>query len=41
MIEKCGDPNSLPRSHACFNKLDLPPYPDYETLESKLVFAIE
>jgi E3 ubiquitin-protein ligase NEDD4 len=41
MIEKCGDPNSLPRSHTCFNKLDLPPYPDYETLESKLVFAIE
>src|SRR6266702_1363389 len=25
-IEKCGDPNGLPRSHTCFNRPDLPPY---------------
>jgi len=40
-IEKSGDPNGLPRSHTCFNRLDLPPYPDYESLEQKLLFAIE
>ena len=40
-IEKSGDPNGLPRSHTCFNRLDLPPYEDYESLEQKLRFAIE
>ena len=40
-IEKSGDPHGLPRSHTCFNRLDLPPYQDYESLESKLLFAIE
>jgi len=40
-IEKSGDPLGLPRSHTCFNRLDLPPYQDYESLESKLLFAIE
>ncbi|KAL0961110.1 hypothetical protein HGRIS_006087 [Hohenbuehelia grisea] len=40
-IEKSGDPTGLPRSHTCFNRLDLPPYEDYESLETKLLFAIE
>ncbi|KAF4576917.1 hypothetical protein EYR36_004901 [Pleurotus pulmonarius] len=40
-IEKSGDPQGLPRSHTCFNRLDLPPYEDYQSLESKLLFAIE
>jgi len=40
-IEKSGDPSGLPRSHTCFNRLDLPPYEDYESLEKKLRFAIE
>ncbi|KAG5651658.1 hypothetical protein H0H81_007938 [Sphagnurus paluster] len=40
-IEKSGDPQGLPRSHTCFNRLDLPPYQDYESLETKLIFAIE
>lgn len=40
-IEKSGDPQGLPRSHTCFNRLDLPPYEDYESLETKLIFAIE
>jgi hypothetical protein len=40
-IEKSGDPSGLPRSHMCFNCLDLPPYEDYESLERKLDFAIE
>ncbi|KII86774.1 hypothetical protein PLICRDRAFT_177513 [Plicaturopsis crispa FD-325 SS-3] len=40
-IEKFGDPSQLPRSHTCFNRLDLPPYEDYDSLEKKLAFAIE
>ncbi|KAG6820709.1 hypothetical protein H0H93_012762 [Arthromyces matolae] len=40
-IEKSGDPSGLPRSHTCFNRLDLPPYEDYESLETKLLYAIE
>ncbi|KAF8158110.1 HECT-domain-containing protein [Crassisporium funariophilum] len=40
-IEKSGDPQGLPRSHTCFNRLDLPTYQDYESLESKLILAIE
>ncbi|OMJ18486.1 E3 ubiquitin-protein ligase pub1 [Smittium culicis] len=40
-IEKSGDINSLPKSHTCFNRIDLPPYPDYETLSHKLNLAIE
>jgi len=40
-IERSGDPQGLPRSHTCFNRLDLPPYQDYESLETKLIFAIE
>ena len=40
-IEKSGDPNYLPRSYTCYNRLDLPPYEDCESLERKLRFAIE
>ena len=40
-IEKSGDPSGLPRSHTCLNRLYLPPYEDYESLERKLRFAIE
>lgn len=40
-IEKAGEPNQLPKSHTCFNRVDLPPYTDYETLKLKLTFAIE
>ncbi|KAM9260353.1 LOW QUALITY PROTEIN: E3 ubiquitin-protein ligase Itchy homolog [Cariama cristata] len=39
-IEKVGR-NWLPRSHTCFNRLDLPPYKNYEQLKEKLLFAIE
>jgi E3 ubiquitin-protein ligase HUWE1 len=31
---------ALPGSHTCFNTLDLPPYPDAETLRDKLLVAI-
>ncbi|XP_048054584.1 itchy E3 ubiquitin protein ligase a isoform X2 [Megalobrama amblycephala] len=40
-IEKVGKENWLPRSHTCFNRLDLPPYKSYEQLKEKLLFAIE
>lgn len=40
-IEKAGDPNQLPKSHTCFNRIDLPPYKDYNTLEHKLTLAVE
>ncbi|KAG8884851.1 hypothetical protein FRB97_003057 [Tulasnella sp. 331] len=40
-IEKSGDPSQLPKSHTCFNRIDLPPYKDYESLEHKLTLAVE
>ncbi|XP_017342995.2 itchy E3 ubiquitin protein ligase b isoform X1 [Ictalurus punctatus] len=40
-VEKTGKENWLPRSHTCFNRLDLPPYKSYEQLKEKLLFAIE
>jgi len=40
-VEKVGKDSWLPRSHTCFNRLDLPPYKSYEQLVEKLTFAIE
>ncbi|KAL1006720.1 hypothetical protein UPYG_G00075890 [Umbra pygmaea] len=40
-IEKVGKDTWLPRSHTCFNRLDLPPYKNFEQLKEKLLFAIE
>jgi len=40
-IEKVGKDSWLPRSHTCFNRLDLPPYKTYEQLVEKLTYAIE
>ena len=40
-IEKVGKDCWLPRSHTCFNRLDLPPYKSYDQLVEKLTFAIE
>lgn len=40
-IEKVGKETWLPRSHTCFNRLDLPPYRTYEQLVEKLTYAIE
>ncbi|KAJ1923208.1 hypothetical protein IWQ60_006016 [Tieghemiomyces parasiticus] len=40
-IEKSGEVTQLPKSHTCFNRIDLPPYPDYETLKKKLTLAVE
>ncbi|KAI5965231.1 hulA [Candida pseudojiufengensis] len=40
-IEKAGEPNQLPKSHTCFNRVDLPPYENYEHLKQKLSLAVE
>ncbi|XP_043216329.1 E3 ubiquitin-protein ligase Su(dx)-like isoform X2 [Amphibalanus amphitrite] len=40
-IEKVGKETWLPRSHTCFNRLDLPPYKTYDQFVEKLTFAIE
>ena len=40
-IEKLGKITALPRSHTCFNRLDLPPYTSYEMLLEKLSIAVE
>ncbi|EFN88071.1 E3 ubiquitin-protein ligase Su(dx) [Harpegnathos saltator] len=40
-IEKFGKDTWLPRSHTCFNRLDLPPYKSYDQLVEKLNYAIE
>ncbi|CZT41284.1 probable ubiquitin-protein ligase [Rhynchosporium secalis] len=40
-IEKAGEFNNLPKSHTCFNRLDLPPYKSLEALQTKLTMAVE
>ncbi|CAG8451338.1 3081_t:CDS:10 [Diversispora eburnea] len=40
-IEKAGDVSQLPKSHTCFNRIDLPPYKNYEALVGKLTLAVE
>lgn len=40
-IEKWGDVTKLPRSHTCFNRIDLPPYNSYQELRGKLVTAVD
>ncbi|KAH7103559.1 ubiquitin-protein ligase [Auriculariales sp. MPI-PUGE-AT-0066] len=46
-IEKVGEGNGgggvemLPKSHTCFNRIDLPAYKDYASLEQKLILAVE
>ncbi|KAK1811053.1 hypothetical protein LTR12_014575 [Friedmanniomyces endolithicus] len=40
-IEKSGEEQQLPKSHTCFNRLDLPPYKTNETLQQKLLWAVE
>lgn len=34
------DKDSLPISHTCFNRLDLPPYSSYTSLQSRLIIAV-
>lgn len=40
-IEKAGEIAQLPKSHTCFNRVDLPPYDDYESMRQKLTLAVE
>ncbi|KAF9194281.1 E3 ubiquitin-protein ligase pub1 [Haplosporangium sp. Z 767] len=40
-IEKAGEIGQLPKSHTCFNRIDLPPYKSYDVLVQKLTLAVE
>jgi len=40
-IEKAGEFGQLPKSHTCFNRLDLPPYKSFDALQGKLSLAVE
>lgn len=40
-IEKSGEPDQLPKSHTCFNRVDLPQYRNYDALQNKLLLAVE
>lgn len=40
-IEKAGEITQLPKSHTCFNRIDLPAYKTYESLEQKLTIAVD
>ncbi|ODN77191.1 hypothetical protein L202_05714 [Cryptococcus amylolentus CBS 6039] len=40
-IEKAGEVTQLPKSHTCFNRIDLPAYKSYDALEQKLTIAVE
>lgn len=40
-IEVVSERNILPRSHTCFNRIDLPQYDDYETFLARISMAIE
>ncbi|CAK4033377.1 E3 ubiquitin- ligase hulA [Lecanosticta acicola] len=40
-IEKSGEETQLPKSHTCFNRLDLPPYKSFDALTQKLTWAVE
>ena len=40
IIQKVKDNTRLPVAHTCFNVLDLPPYPNKEIMEEKLLTAI-
>ncbi|CCD23281.1 NEDD4 family E3 ubiquitin-protein ligase NDAI_0B02460 [Naumovozyma dairenensis CBS 421] len=40
-IEKAGEVQQLPKSHTCFNRVDLPPYDDFDNMKQKLTLAVE
>ena len=40
-LERLDDTEMFPRSHTCFNRIDLPNYDAYETLLTRLIMAIE
>ncbi|PGH19167.1 hypothetical protein AJ80_04247 [Polytolypa hystricis UAMH7299] len=40
-IEKSGEITALPKSHTCFNRLDLPPYKSLDQLTNKITIAVE
>lgn len=41
IVSKGGDREMLPKSHTCFNRLDLPGYKSKQVMERKLSMAVE
>ncbi|KAH9967964.1 hypothetical protein BC827DRAFT_460325 [Russula dissimulans] len=41
IIEKAGELNQAPKIHTSLNRIDLPPYKDYITLELRLTLAVD
>jgi len=39
-LKKIGTDNDLPKSHTCFNRIDLPPYTSLTIMRQKLLLAI-
>jgi len=39
-LKKSGLPTDLPKSHTCFNRIDLPPYTSFTQMKQKLLLAI-
>jgi len=39
-LKKSGTENDLPKSHTCFNRIDLPPYTSLTIMRQKLLLAI-
>eukprot|EP00833_Pecoramyces_ruminatium_P009760 jgi/Orpsp1_1/1183792/evm.model.c7180000086732.1 len=39
-IKKFGTGEDLPKSHTCFNRIDLPPYTSYTVMKQKIIIAI-
>lgn len=39
-IHRVLEADRLPTAHTCFNQLDLPCYPDIDTLKLKLLMAL-
>ena len=40
-IQAGGTSDALPKSHTCFNTLDLPQYKDEDSMNTKLLIAIQ
>ncbi|ORX83122.1 hypothetical protein BCR32DRAFT_243608 [Anaeromyces robustus] len=39
-LKNAGNTDELPKSHTCFNRIDIPPYKSYTQLKQKLLLAI-
>lgn len=40
-VVSSAPPDSLPKAHTCFNRIDLPPYSTFDQMNHKLMLAVE